>query len=62
MGRERSGICLLFLALFGVGLSGVVGKVVARLAAMDWFRSWSLSGILVGLDIAISCLSAVGSA
>ena len=61
VGRERSGIGLLFLALFGAGLFGVAGKVTARLAATDWFMLSKLSGSLVGLDIAMSVPFATGA-
>lgn len=62
MGRERSGIRLLFLALFGVGLPGVVGNVVAPLAAIKPFALWRLSVVVVRLELAVSSPFAMGAA
>lgn len=57
MSRERSGICLLFLALFGVGLVGVIGRA-AGLAATAWFGLWRLSDVIFRFEIAMSSPSA----
>ena len=61
MGRERSGICLLFLALFGVGLLGVIGRT-AGLAATAWFGLWRFSNVIFRFDVAMSSPSAELSA
>ena len=57
-GRVRSGIFLLFLALFGACLRGVIGNWVARLAAMDSLRYREFSDAIVGLDISTCAIRA----
>ena len=59
VGRERSGIRLLFLAMFGIGLVGVVGSLIARLEVVGLFGLWRLPSVIVECDTSMFSLPAM---